>query len=303
MSYEKHKWFVEHTSPATAHIFGIENFIASFKTKYQQVEIADTEIYGRILILDGKIQSAETDEYVYHEALVHPAMLLCPAPRRVLVIGGGEGATLREVLKHPTVEELVMVDLDQEVVELCQKYLQSWHRGSFADSRLQLIYMDARKYLENSNESFDVIISDVPEPVEQGPALKLFTKQYFDLIKVHLAENGIFSMQAGDFSLPFLAMHSAINNTIRQVMLFVRSFRAYVPSFNTEWGFVIASPRQENLFSDIQFDNLIKKRSLSLKYFNGETAVGMFAIPMDIRSHLDNETKIIDDQNLLTIYS
>lgn len=302
MPYEKHKWFVDHTSPGTAHIFGIENYITSFRTKYQQVEIADTQLYGRILILDGKIQSSQSDEYIYHEALVHPAMLLCPAPRRVLVIGGGEGATLREVFRHPTVEKLVMVDLDQEVVELCQMYLEGWHKGSFSDKRLKLIYMDARQYLENSSDLFDVIISDVPEPVEQGPALKLFTRQYYVLIRDHLNINGIFSMQAGDHSLPFSDAHSAINNTIRQVMPFVRSYRAYVPSFNTEWGFIIASPRDTRLPSPKLFDQIIKERNLTLKYFDGETSAGIFSLPLDIRKYLKKEQRIIDDQNLLTIY-
>ncbi len=302
MPYEKHKWFIDHTSPGTAHIFGIENFITSFRTKYQQVEIADTQLFGRILILDGKIQSSESDEYIYHEALVHPAMLLCPAPRRVLVIGGGEGATLREVFRHPAVEELVMVDLDREVVELCQKYLQAWHQKSFSDRRLKLIYMDARQYLENNSELFDVIISDVPEPVDQGPALKLFTLQYYALVKDHLNENGIFSLQAGDQGLPFIDAHSAINNTIRQVMPFVKSYRAFVPSFNTEWGFIIASPQHTRLPSPELFDQLIKERNLTLKYFDGETASGIFSLPMDIRKRLKNEKRIIDDQNLLTIY-
>jgi len=302
MPYEKHKWFVDHTSPGTAHIFGIENYVKSFRTKYQQVEIADTQLYGRILILDGKIQSSESDEYIYHEALVHPAMLLCPAPRRVLVIGGGEGATLREVFRHPTVEKLVMVDLDQEVVELCQVYLEGWHQGSFSDKRLELVYMDARQYLEDSNDLFDVIISDVPEPVEQGPALKLFTQQYYVLIRDRLNKKGIFSMQAGDHSLPFSDAHSAINNTIRQVMPFVRSYRAFVPSFNTEWGFIIASAQDTRLPSPELFDQLIKQRNLTLKYFDGETSAGIFSLPMDIRKHLKKEQRIIDDQNLLTIY-
>ena len=302
MPYEKHKWFVDHTSPGTAHIFGIENYVKSFRTKYQQVEIADTQLYGRILILDGKIQSSEADEYIYHEALVHPAMLLCPAPRRVLVIGGGEGATLREVFRHPTVEKLVMVDLDQEVVELCQAYLEGWHQGSFFDKRLELVYMDARQYLENNNDLFDIIISDVPEPVEQGPALKLFTQQYYKLIRDHLNKKGIFSMQAGDHSLFFNDAHSAINNTIRQIMPFVRSYRAFVPSFNTEWGFIIASPHDTRLPSPELFDQLIKERHLILKYFDGETSAGIFSLPMDIRKLLKKEERIIDDKNLLTIY-
>ncbi len=190
MGYYEHKWLIEKTSPVSGHMLAVDKYIINLKTKYQQVEIADTKMFGRVLILDGKIQSAEYDEYVYHEALVHPVMLMNPAPRRVLVTGGGEGATLREIFKHPNVEKVVMVDLDREVVELCCEYLTSWHRGSFDDARLSLIYMDARKYLEECNEQFDVIIGDLPEPVEQGPALKLCTSQYYALVKKSLAENG-----------------------------------------------------------------------------------------------------------------
>jgi spermidine synthase len=302
MPYEEHKWFIEHTSPATAHMFGVENFVRSFRTKYQQVEIADTSVFGRILILDGKIQSSEFDEYMYHEALVHPAMLICPAPRRVLVIGGGEGATLREVLKHPMVEKLVMVDLDQEVVELCQEHLESWHQGSFNDKRVELIYMDARLYLEDCKETFDVIISDVPEPVEAGPATKLFTKQYFELLKSKLSPSGMFALQAGDYGLPFIEAHSAIHNTISQVMPFTRSYRSFIPSFNTEWGFIVAAPARLDLPTKFLFDTIISERKMTLKYFDGMTAKSMFSIPKDIRNRLDSETTIIDDDHLITIY-
>ncbi len=302
MPSEKHKWYIDHTSPGTANMYGIENYLKSLKTQYQQVEIADTEFFGRILILDGKVQSSEYDEYMYHEALVHPAMLMCPAPRHVLVIGGGEGATLREVLKHPAVEKLVMVDLDQEVVELCMEYLKRWHQGSFDDKRVEILYMDARKYLEKVNEHFDVIISDVPEPVEQGPALKLFTTQYFRLIKSRLAEKGIFSLQAGDSSLPFIESHSAIYNTIKEVMPFVLTYRAFVPSYNTEWGFILAAPYSAQLPSSEGFNQLIAERNLNLYYFDGSTADSMFSLPRDMRKRLKEETKIIDDQDLLTIY-
>lgn len=302
MPSEEHKWFIEHTSPGTAHMFGVVNFLKSLKTKYQQIEVADTDIFGRILILDGKIQSAESDEYIYHEALVQPAMLLNPAPRRVLVIGGGEGATLREVLKHSLVEELVMVDLDQQVVDICRELLPSWHQGSFEDQRLKLFYMDARDFLESKEQLFDVIISDVPEPVESGPALKLFTRQYFELVKKRLAPQGLLALQAGDYGLPFIDAHSSIYNTIRQVMPFVQSYRAFVPSFNTEWGFIIASIDQTYLFAPEKIDLLIKERNINLKYFDGETYKSIFALPKDIRKLLAEENKVIDDQNIITIY-
>ncbi len=298
----KHKLFIDQTSPETAHLFGVDSFLESRRTEYQQVEIADTGMFGRILILDGKMQSSELDEYIYHEALVHPAMLMCPAPRRVLVIGGGEGATLREVLKHPGVEKVVMVDLDREVVELCRNYLKNWHRGSFEDQRVELHFMDAREYLKENEVLHDVIISDVPEPVEKGPALKLFTRQYFELIKNSLADKGVLSLQAGDFALPFIEVHSAVRNTIKKAMGFVRSYRAFVPSFNTEWGFILAAPRKTELPGGGKFMQTISERKLNLSYLNEESAAGMFLLPADVRRRLEQETKVIDDEELISIY-
>ena len=302
MPGEVHKWYIEHTTPGFANMFGVVSFLKSYRTQYQEMEIAVTPDFGRILILDGKIQSSEYDEYMYHEALVHPAMLMCPAPRRVLVIGGGEGATLREVFKHPMVERLVMVDLDQEVVEHCRELLESWHCGSFDDDRLELVFADAREYLENTDERFDVILSDVPEPVEGGPAMKLFTRQYFELLKNHLTENGFVTLQAGFFSLPFIEMHSAILNTMKPVMGFCRSYRAFIPSFNADWSFIMASPQQLELLTDHQYDQAIDERKLTLDFFDGTTAIGMFAVPKDIRRRLESETTVIDDDHLLTIY-
>ncbi len=302
MTADDHKWLIEKTSPYTAHMFSVSSFLVNLKTKYQQVEIAESQLYGRVLILDGKIQSAEFDEYIYHEALVHPAMLTSPRPRRVLITGGGEGATLREVFKHPAVETVVMVDLDKEVVDLCRDYLSRWHAGSFEDKRLNLIHMDAREYLEETDEQFDVIISDIPEPVEQGPALKLFTQQYYELVKKRLAEDGIFALQAGDCGLPFIEVHSAINNTLRQNMSFVQSYRAFVPSFNTDWGYILASPKLLELPTKTSYDRLIADRNLDLKFFDGETANAMFSLPRDIRKRLAEETRIINDDEFLTVY-
>src|SRR5262245_47815335 len=118
------------------------------QTRFQKLEIADTVSYGRALFLDDKIQSSESDEFVYHEALVHPALVLHPQPRSVLVVGGGEGATLREALRHRTVERAVMVDIDDQAVEACRQYLGAWHQGAFDDSRTELLHADARGWLE-----------------------------------------------------------------------------------------------------------------------------------------------------------
>jgi spermidine synthase len=299
----EHKWFIEYTTPHTGHMFSVSVFLKSFNSKFQKVEIADTPFYGRLLILDGKIQSAAYDEYIYHEALVHPAMLLHPHPRRVLVIGGGEGATLREVFRHACVERVVMVDIDAEVVELCREYLGQWHQGSFDDPRLELLHLDARQYLEENEARYDVIISDLPEPVEEGPSRRLFTRQFYGLVKDRLSDGGILALQAGDFSIAFMEAHSAIYNTIRQVMPGACSYHAYVSSFNTDWSFVIASrDANQGLDDPGRINERIAERRLNLRYYDEETHQGMFAVPRDIRLRRDAETRVIDDDNLLTIY-
>lgn len=303
MFSKEHKWFIEQTSPSTAHMFGVKEYIINRQTRFQQVEIADTNFFGRILILDGKIQSAERDEYIYHDALVHPAMLIHPGPRRVLIIGGGEGATLREVFRHPSVESAVMVDIDEEVVNLCKEYLPGWHQGAFDDPRLELLHMDARAYLEENDRLFDVIISDIPEPVEEGPARRLFTRQFYRLVQERLLEGGILALQAGDFSLSFIEAHNAVYNTIKQVMPGVCSYRAYVPSFNTDWSYAITS-RDGDLakFDPAEIDRRAAERKLDLAYYDSETHRGMFAIPKDIRKLRDATSLVIDDERLLTIY-
>jgi len=148
------------------------------------------------LILDNEFQSAERDEFIYHESLVQPAMVLHPRdefiyheslvqpamvlhpdPKKVAIIGGGEGAAIREVLSHKTVDTAVMVDLDEKVVECAKEYLPSFHDGSFSDERTTLLFEDGRKFMEETDVTFDVIIIDITCPLESGPAYKLFTRE------------------------------------------------------------------------------------------------------------------------------
>ena len=300
---KEHKWFIEQTSPGTAYMFAIKDYLVASRTPYQQVEIVDTYFFGRMLFLDGKVQSAELDEQIYHETLVHPAMLMHEEPRRVLVIGGGEGATLREVLRHPTVEQAVMVDIDRDVVALCKEYLPQWHRGSFDDPRVKLLHQDARKFLEENEAHYDVMIIDLPEPVEEGPARRLFTWQFYSLVKERLNAGGIMALQAGDFSLPFLEAHSAIYNTIKQVMPDLHSYSAFTPSFNSDWSFIVASKDSTiGAFEANEIDRRAGERHLALDYYDSETHRRMFAIPRNIRKRRNAETTIIDDDRLLTIY-
>ncbi len=294
-----HKWFIEYNALAQAHMFGVKKFQVSCTTPFQQVEIIDTYDFGRMLILDGKIQSAEYDEYIYHETLIQPAMLMHPHPRRVMLIGGGEGASIREILKHPSVERLLMVDIDREVVELCRQYLTQWHRGAFEDPRVELIYTDARGYLEQSDECFDVIFCDLPEPLEGAPSKRLYTRQFYALLRQHLDLGGLIALQAGDFSQAFVGAHIAICNSIGTAFPAVYSYYTYVPSFNTVWGFALAM-RDGGIPADPEkIEQGITARGLDLDFYDGETHRGLFVLPKDIRCKFKANRTVIDDNSLL----
>src|SRR3990172_12876857 len=126
------------------HSYAVKCHVLSKQTQYQHIELLETFDYGLMLLLDGYIQSTQVDEFIYHEAIVHPALCAHPNPNNILVIGGGEGATLREVLRHSTVERAVMVDIDRELVDTSREYLSAWHQGAFDDPRVTLIYDDGR---------------------------------------------------------------------------------------------------------------------------------------------------------------
>src|SRR4030042_3664010 len=158
---ENSVWLHDKVSPDLVQIHSIKQVLYSGRTEFQSVDIVDSAEFGTCLVLDGKIQSSECDEFIYHEALVHPAMLSHPNPETAFIAGGGEGATLREVLCHKSLKKVVMVDIDQQVVEICRRSLPTIHQNSFDDPRAEIRFTDARKYLEETNNTFDVIIIDL----------------------------------------------------------------------------------------------------------------------------------------------
>lgn len=167
---------IEDSDPFDQYVYRLRRVLYQGRTRWQNVLIADTYNYDRVLMLDGAIQSAESDESLYHELLVQPAMLAHDEPRDVLIIGGGEGATLREVLSHASVRRAVMVDLDRELVELCREHLFQWHQGAFDDPRCELLAEDGRAYLERDPSLYDVVIIDVVDMLDNGPAQALYTR-------------------------------------------------------------------------------------------------------------------------------
>jgi spermidine synthase len=301
MSAQPDKWFVDHFNENLMQLHALEEIIYSGQTKYQKIEIMKTGAFGKCLVLDKKIQSSEFDEFIYHESLVHPALLNHPHPRKVFIAGGGEGATLREILAHPTVERAVMIDIDADVIEVCKKYLPNYSQGAFEDRRTELRHEDARAYLEKSKETFDVIIVDLTEPIEEGPAYLLYTKEFYQMVYNRLSPNGLMSVQAGCASMIELINFAAVYQTLKSVFPVVLPYQADIPSFGGPWGFCLATkgnvpPAREEI------DRQITERKLKLKYYDGLTHQYMFSIPKPLRKYLEEHTRTITDSTPLFIY-
>lgn len=276
--------------------------ILRLQTRYQYLEIIDTVPYGRCLFLDEKIQSGQSDEFIYHEALVQPAMSTHPAPRRVFIAGGGEGATAREILRHPTVEDVVMADIDADAVEACKKHLPSAHRGAYTDPRLRLVFDDARAALERAG-TFDVIIVDVTDPLAGGPSFRIFTREFYAIARAHLGPGGIIAVQAESGDQGVLDGHVAIVHTLGTIFRRSFGYRAHVPSFGETWGFAVAGDGR--LPPDVTaegIDDVLQARGVTdLGFYDGRTNRHLFEPDRYYRAALARETPILDDTHPLVI--
>jgi len=288
------EWITE----GEACIRSVEKVYAAGATKFQEYLIGELAGIGKSLVLDGKVQSSLFDEHWYHEALVHPIMIAHECPKNVLIIGGGEGATAREVLKHKCVEQVVMVDIDAELIELAKKYLPEWHQGAFDNEKLKLVLDDGRKFLSATDMKFDIVILDLVDPMEGGPAALLYTLEFYRLVSRVLKPGGAMVTQA---SSPILTprVYATIRNTIASVFNITRPYITYVRSYNGVWGFVAASNSIDpsNLSPDT-VDKLIKERIRGeLRFYDGITHQWMFTLPKPIRSILDSHNDVATDSN------
>ncbi len=285
-------WFKEWLTPNESRSRRVRRVVVRKKTKFQNALVADTYSFGRCLVLDGEMQSSELDEFIYHEALVHPAMLCHPNPTSVLILGGGEGATARETLKHRSVREIVMVDIDGEVVDFCRRHLTSWHRGSFSSPKLNVIIDDARAYIENGGRGFDVIIADLPTPADGSPVNTLYTHEFFGAVRRRLNAGGVFVTQAGSADLTQFEVHGVIHATLRGAFMTARPFYAHVPSFDVPWSFVVAATPDPVTMSAARIDAAIRRRVRGpLSFYDGQTHTGLFNIPKHIRALLAKEKR------------
>ncbi|HAC64437.1 MAG TPA: spermidine synthase [Cyanothece sp. UBA12306] len=294
ITIEEKNWAWEWLTPSSLLGHKFNKIIMSQTTAYQKMRIIETQCYGKCLILDDNIQSSTKDEFIYHESLVQPAMIHHGSPRKVLILGGAEGATLREVLRWKTVEQLVMVDIDGEVVEACRQYLPEMHQGAFDDPRVEVIIDDALNFVETTSLKWDVIISDISDPLVDSPSYHLFTQEYFQTILNILSNEGAFVMQAGSVSPVSMGIYVGLINTLSTVFPHTLPYSNFISSFGEPWGFALTSnkpfitrPEPE------QIDQLLAlKTTGGLRMLDGISLLGMLQLPAHLRHAIAQETAI-----------
>jgi spermidine synthase len=271
----------------------IDPIVYSRQSPYQRIIVTQGKS-GFQLFLNGNLQFSSADEYRYHESLVHPPMLAADGkPRRVLILGGGDGLALREVLAHPSVEAVTLVDLDPAMPQLASSFppLIALNRNSFHDRRLTLVSDDADVWLQEHPGQWDVIIIDFPDPNTFALG-KLYTRAFYRRVLAHLSPGGAIAIQA---TSPLFARKSywCIVDTVKAAGFHVRPYQVAVPSFGV-WGFVLAKRTE--------FEPPTKApEALALRYLNDDALRGMFVMPADME-HVDVEINQLDNQALVRYY-
>src|SRR5512135_1719133 len=208
------------------------------RTPFQLLEVYDTPELGRIFRLDGFNMTSERDEFFYHENLVHPAAVAHPAPKRALVIGGGDGGSSEELLKHSTLEVVHMAELDPEVIEVSKAQFAAVHRGVFDDPRLKVTVGDGLEYLRTTDARYDLVSMDLTDPL--GPSVELYSPATFALVRRAMARGGALTLHLGSpFSHP-ARVRSTLDN-LRQVFRVVAPYFVHIPLYGSIWGFACAS--------------------------------------------------------------
>lgn len=258
--------------------FRMEKMLHEVRTEHQHLVIFQNPRMGRVMALDGVIQTTEADEFIYHEMLTHVPILAHGRAKRVLIIGGGDGGMLREVAKHATVEHITMVEIDGTVVEMCKEYLPNHSKGAFDDSRLNLVIDDGMRFVANTQEKFDVIISDSTDPI--GPGEVLFSENFYQACHRCLNEGGILVTQNGT---PFMQLSEVQTTAGRMNGLFAdwHFYQAAVPTYiggamTFAWGSTDSQHRK------ISLDTLRQRfagSGIVTHYYNPEVHIGAFALP------------------------
>ena len=287
---EHYQWYTEEFAPTEIHAHAIAETYYAGVTPFQSVAVLRTPVFGKMLVLDGDTQSSQNDEKIYHESLVHPAMAAAADRGDVLILGGGEGATLREVLRNLATRRCTMVDIDGQVVELSKKYLAEWSDGAFEDPRARVIIGDALAFLKEDKDHYGVIISDLTEPLPDSPSFPLFNGEIFHDIKNRLAPGGVYVLQASTAGFHNMALHAKMARSLRAYFKNVKSFYTHVPAFDNDWAFIACS---DDIDVAATLPATIDAYVSGLKgenwFYDAETHRRLFSLPLYLRRELNAE--------------
>lgn len=265
---------------------GAEGILVNYRSKFQHIQLILTEKYGTMLTLDGYPQVAERDWRIYHEALGIPPLLLHRNPERVLIGGGGDGALATVICTDPRIKEIVLVDIDPDVVNLCEKYLPFWKMVK-NDPRIQIVNDDILRFLAGNRQKFNIVWSDLTDPGEGDLALPVINPEYFEKIQNSLEEEGIFAIQTGEWSACSSKGPETAIRYMTPSFKYIVPYHFHVPSFNTLWSCAIARniplpPLNSQESAEILFANNTELIS-QLKFLNTpERFTAMFALPPKI---------------------
>ncbi|MCH8494149.1 MAG: polyamine aminopropyltransferase [Balneolales bacterium] len=275
--------YLEYYNGTTGLSVGVNKVLFSEQTPFQKVEVYETDTWGNLMTIDGMVMLSEKDEFVYHEMIAHVACFSHPNPKRVLIIGGGDGGTAREVLKHPSVEAVDMVEIDEAVVRASKLHMPEV--GDFSNPKLRVLYENGLTFVNDVPEKYDVIIIDGSDPV--GPAVDLFKQEFYDKCHAALNENGVLT---GQTESPWVdSYHESIQSVFRavdNVFDYSRMYLAFIPLYPTGmWSMAYASKGIDPLSDEVKarIEAGLKDFGSSLRYYNAEMHSAAFALPGFVR--------------------
>ena len=256
--------------------------VEASKTRFQDLEIHETPQFGKLFRLDGCFMTSEREEFVYHETLIHPALAALSAPKRVLIIGGGDGGAAEEALKHPSLDQVVMVELDEKVVEIAKQHFGAIHRGAFVHPKLKLLIDDGLKYLAETKEKFDHVALDLPDPI--GPATALYEESFFRDCKRSLAPGGVLTLHMGSpWSRPDRVR--MLYGRLAKMFKIARPYTMFIPLYGCLWSMCACSDSTDVAsIGATEIDARVSARGVThLQYYNGATHQALFALPNFVR--------------------
>jgi spermidine synthase len=272
------EWLNEHS----AYAYRSDRLVEATRSPWQAIEVHETPQWGRLFRLDGSSMTSERDEFHYHESLVHPAAITHPAPRSALVIGGGDGGAAEELLKHPSIERVLMAELDAEVIRVAREHLGEVHRGALEDPRLEIRigegWTTVEAIAQQGSEQFDLVLLDLTDP--DTPAFRLYSKKFFALVRKVLAPGGALVLHVGSPIFKPERVQKLLGE-LAECYRIVRPMGVYVPLYGTYWGLAVASDQLDpcSLDPDEVARRLANRRIDSLQLYNEAIHNGLFALP------------------------